>query len=95
MTGQEEQSQIEAKRVGKHAAEETERLSKKQTRRKGNIDREQTIEKDLKARYAKQSEKRVAEEHDRLVKDQARRKAYLAREAMAEAQKARKLNGKK
>jgi hypothetical protein len=80
MTDQEEQSLKEA-----------ERLSKKQVKRKANIDREQAIQKDLKARYAKESEKRAAEESRRLVKDQARRKAYLAKEqAMAEARKARK-----
>jgi len=80
MTDQEEQSLKEA-----------ERLSKKHVKRKANIDREQAIQKDLKARYAKESEKRAAEESRRLVKDQARRKAYLAKEqAMAEARKARK-----
>ena len=80
----------------KHAVEEAERLSKQQVKRKANIHREQAIQKDLKARYAKESEKRAAEESRRLVKDQARRKAYLAKEqAMAEARKARKLKDNK
>ena len=85
MTDQEEQSLKEA-----------ERLSKKQVKRKANIDREQAIQKDLKARYAKESEKRIAKEAERLAEDQSRRKAYLAKEqAMAEARKARKLKDNK
>jgi hypothetical protein len=85
MTDQEEQS-----------LQEAERLSKKQARSNANIVREQAIQNDLKARYAKESDKRTAKEAERLAKDQARREAYLAREqVMAEAQKARKLKDNK
>jgi hypothetical protein len=80
MADQEEQSLKEA-----------ERLSKKQFKSKANMDREQAIQKDLKARYAKESEKRIAKEAEQLDKNQARRIAYLAREqAIAEARKDRK-----
>ncbi len=45
---------------------------------------------------ARRLEKRAAEEIEEIAKDQARREAYLAREkAIAEAQKAKKLKGKK
>jgi hypothetical protein len=77
MTDQEEQSLKEA-----------ERLSKKQVKRKANVDREQAIQKDLKARYAKESEKRIAKEAERLAKDLTRKKVYLAKEqAIAEARR--------
>ena len=71
----------------KRAAEEAERLSKEQVRKKAYLDREQPIEEARKERGTKQSEKHAAEEIEELAKDQARREAYFAREqAIAEAQ---------
>ncbi len=96
MTDQEEQSLKEAKRKEKRATEENEQLARDQARRKANLAREQTIEKDLKERKTKQAEKRAAEEPERLAKDQAKRKANLARERkITEGQEARKLKAKK
>ncbi|OGO05445.1 MAG: hypothetical protein A2Y91_07125 [Chloroflexi bacterium RBG_13_54_8] len=89
MRDEEEQSPIEAKRVGEHIAEEAEQLAKDQARRKAYLASEQAIEKELKARGTKRSEKRAAEETEQPAKDQARGKAYLAGEqAIAEAQEA-------
>jgi hypothetical protein len=96
MRDQEEKSQKETERAGKHAAEEAERITKEQERKKAYLLREGAIEKASKARKTRRIEKRAAEEIGQSAKDQARKKVYFAKEqATADAQKARKLKAKK
>ncbi len=95
MGDQKEQPQKDDKRSGKRAAEEAERITKEQLRKRAYLVKEETIEKASKARKTRQMEKQTAEEIRQSDKDQTRKKIYFAKEqALAEAQEARKLKAK-